>query len=178
MIRLNVVPVAPPARDVATSHGLDHFVNSGVGLAWPLDKYESLTVNISRVSETREWGREPRATRATSPTAQESLPQVASAEQSQRRKLWGIPIRGLLARLSGKLKRPKREGKDVDFSWTTQDKDVGRFYNGDKEREGGTDVDKEDPWKVRLPCCLVCSAAEDLCHGRDVQTIAGPAYWS
>lgn len=31
-----------------------------MALAWPLDKYEALTVDTSRVAETRKWGREPR----------------------------------------------------------------------------------------------------------------------
>lgn len=31
-----------------------------MALAWPLDKYEALTVDTSRVAETRKWGRGPR----------------------------------------------------------------------------------------------------------------------
>lgn len=163
MIGLNVDHVAAPAAAVATSYGIDHFVNSGVGLAWPLDKYEALTVDITRVSETREWGREPRAARPTSPSAQEALPPEASAGKSPGRNFWGKPIRRLLARLSGKLKRLRREEEDVGFSWTTQDKNLGPVYSGDKESGSGTDVDKEDPWKVRLPCYLVYSAAQESC---------------
>lgn len=44
-----------------TAHYGKHFNNyMGVALAWPLDKYEALTVDTSRVAETRKWGREPR----------------------------------------------------------------------------------------------------------------------
>eukprot|EP00904_Undaria_pinnatifida_P008588 jgi/Undpi1/485/HiC_scaffold_10.g03951.m1 len=44
-----------------TAHYGKHFNNyMGVALAWPLDKYEALTVDTTRVAETREWGRDPR----------------------------------------------------------------------------------------------------------------------
>ncbi|CAN0502854.1 unnamed protein product, partial [Ectocarpus sp. 8 AP-2014] len=47
-----------------TAHYGKHFNNyMGVALAWPLDKYECLTVDTTRLSETRRWGREPRQER-------------------------------------------------------------------------------------------------------------------
>ncbi|CAN0432619.1 unnamed protein product [Ectocarpus sp. 12 AP-2014] len=47
-----------------TAHYGKHFNNyMGVALAWPLDKYECLTVDTTRLSDTRRWGREPRQER-------------------------------------------------------------------------------------------------------------------
>lgn len=71
------------------------FTPSGVALAWPLAKYEAVTVDISRVSETRRWGREPREDRER---------RQASMTASEER---GGPL-GLLMKLAGRgAKRPR-----------------------------------------------------------------------
>lgn len=92
----------PPSRGWKTVtkggtilHPLPPFPPSGVALAWPLDKYEAITVDIARVSETRKWGREPREG-----GDQKQAPTPAKEER-------GGPL-GLLMRLTGRgTKRPR-----------------------------------------------------------------------
>ncbi|CBJ31273.1 conserved unknown protein [Ectocarpus siliculosus] len=58
-----------------TAHYGKHFNNyMGVALAWPLDKYECLTVDTTRLSDTRRWGREPRQEREEKEAKQAAEP--------------------------------------------------------------------------------------------------------
>ncbi len=84
-----------------------------MALAWPLDKYECLTVDTTRLSDTRKWGREPRpdegdgmqaagagAGPGAGPAAPAPKPKPEGAE-------WGGPL-GILMRLTGRgVKRPR-----------------------------------------------------------------------
>ncbi|CAM9771725.1 unnamed protein product, partial [Hapterophycus canaliculatus] len=87
-----------------------HFNNyMGVALAWPVDKYECLTVDITRLSETRRWGREPRVNRedkdATTAAATPAAAPATATEQAG----WGGPL-GALMKLAGRgIKRPREE---------------------------------------------------------------------
>ena len=96
--------------------------SSGIALAWPLDKYEVLTVDNTRGADTRKWGEEPKersqegaAKPRTNPitTITEATGSLAVAKQPN---------------VSG-VKRPR------ETNWST-DKN-----NGEEE--------PESPWQVR-----------------------------
>lgn len=80
----------------------------GVALAWPLDKYECLTVDIKRVSETRRWGRDlSEASEDNGPTRPAATPSAPTAAPQETG--WGGPL-GMLMRLTGRgMKRPREE---------------------------------------------------------------------
>lgn len=57
-------------------------------MAWPLDKFEALKVDITRVSETRKWGRDPAL------DAERKRPSPVPSTE------WGGPL-GVLMKLTG-----------------------------------------------------------------------------
>lgn len=111
----------------------------GIALAWPLDKYECLTVDTTRVSDTRKWGREPRQDReereaklaaaGAGAAAGAPAPAPEAAE-------WGGPL-GILMRLTGKgVKRPREAGNSNSNS------------NGGQAAQGRPPREPENPWQV------------------------------
>lgn len=99
---------------------------SGVALAWPLDKYEALTVDTTRVAETRKWGREPREGSeegaAKQPTGTSTTPTTGNAEATGS---------------SGVVKQSTAIGvkRPRETNWTTD------MNKGEQE--------PENPWQVQ-----------------------------
>lgn len=114
-------------------------VLSGVALAWPLEKYEALTVDITRLSETRTWGRAPKpisASAGDSSAAEES----PSPEKIERKKApLSIPIRGLLSTLVVNMKKQRGE-----------EEGTAALENGEERDTRDDDIERvTEPWKVR-----------------------------
>eukprot|EP00903_Cladosiphon_okamuranus_P007240 g7026.t1 len=116
----------------------------GVALAWPLDKYECLTVDIKRVSDTREWTRESTqdgeereaklAAAAAGAAATVGAPAPAPAPEAAG---WGGPL-GILMKLTGRgVKRP-REGGNTNTNCST---------NGGQAAQRPP-WEPENPWQI------------------------------
>lgn len=110
----------------------------GVALAWPLEKYEALTVDITRLSETRTWGRAPKpisASAGDSSAAEES----PSPEKIERKKApLSIPIRGLLSTLVVNMKKQRGE-----------EEGTAALENGEERDTRDDDIERvTEPWKL------------------------------
>lgn len=103
-------PPPPPQACSVCNHPNDPFpsppifLSSGVALAWPLDKYDCVTVDTTRVSETRAWGAEPRQDTEEREAKRAAVGAAAAPEAAAT---WGGPL-GILMKLTGRgAKRPR-----------------------------------------------------------------------
>lgn len=108
-----------PQRFPLYSSVLSPHATLGVALAWPLASYEAVTVDITRLSETRDWDKGGPGEQTRKPPQASPIDSPSALSRRWRRFL------SFLRRLTGQGEG--RDGKDSDGE--------GRVV--------------EDPWKVR-----------------------------
>lgn len=108
-----------------------------MALAWPLDKYECLTVDITRVSNTRKWGREPRQDREEREAKLAAAAAAGGPAPAPEAAEWGGPL-GILMRLTGRgVKRPRESSNSNSNS-----------NGGQAAQNRWPRREPENPWQV------------------------------